>query len=163
MCYETNREKLVREAYRLSEAALESDVSAANASDQRASTFAAGSLAAAALLAGFFDQKSPDSPLLFGAALFVVAAAIAIFASRPRKFYFPGAQFNDFEKELHEDGDFIKAIEDMAAFNDRHSAHNRGLLYRNSRTLNFAYIVGLCSAIVAISPQLFLSLTEVKP
>jgi hypothetical protein len=146
--------KLKLEAYRLSERMLEMEVSIATASDQRAIAFCGVVVAGAAILAGLFDANLPNFGLLVSSMILAVSAGFAGYAARPVKLYTPGAWYEDFADDIsRQPEDFMKAVVEMAVYNDSHSRVNKAIIERNAKFLNKSYVISIVGLLVAIVSQ----------
>lgn len=150
----TNRQALQLEAYRLSEKSLEMDLTTALAADQRAMTFAGLLLGAATLLAGLFDDQSPNYWMLVAALVFVVAAVVAGLAAKPVQFYAPGSKYGYLQDDIDADRDFHEVLAELGRYNDLHTDRNREVIKRNGSMLTLSFMIGVVGACIAVFSQL---------
>jgi hypothetical protein len=148
-----NQQRLVCEAYRLSELRLAAEFTASQSADQRAMAFAGIMVAAAAVLAGIIDPASPDGPLVGAAFLFLLSAVLAGTSARPILLYVPGSHYRNFLNDIARDHDFYKSMGEMGEFNDAGSAENTAKMKKNSTLLEISFAIGVLGAAIAVGSR----------
>lgn len=145
---------MVREIVLKAEMYMQSQLSAAIASDQRAMTLVGVFVATATAGAGgafAFWQTTGDIRLLLtgvvSAALLLVAASFCMWAARPCNFYFPGAEPKNW---FHvRDGNLVEALGGAAENYQLSIEENKEVLEENEKSLRKGVWTAIASPIAA--------------
>jgi len=112
------RERLLLEAYRLSERRLEMQISFAMASDQRSLVLAGVSIATSTFVAVITQSLSIGWWGVAPALVFGLSAVFAILSAIPTGTHAVGNNFSDIKPFIEEGVDFLELIESLAENND---------------------------------------------
>lgn len=145
-----NKEKLILEAYRLSEARLGSQASLAIAADARAMSFAGLCLAAASILTGLGATTTGFESAFLGATLLVFSSILAWYSARPINFYVVGSKFSDFDGDIAGGVNFSESVAENGAFNDKHIKYNTVVLDNNASMFSTAFLVAILAIFITI-------------
>lgn len=154
-----NREKLILEAYRLSEERLQCQQTLALAADARAVNFGVAMFAIAALLAGLSVDSAYQAALLSTSALVVCAGAVAGYSAKPIEFGAPGARYRSLGEDIRRDRPFEDVIEQLGTFNDEAIDENDEAMKANRELMYCAYVMCLCSPILGVLVNLYCAQT----
>ncbi len=152
----SDKECIVKEAYRQSDLSLSSEVSMALAADSRAMAFCGWMVASAALLAGL-SKDSPTPALLVGAFFLLASAGVAGYSARPIEMRAPGTKYSDWTSDIEGDRAYVDALAEMGGHNDKQSTKNKAILRANGRLMWRAYVL----AILGLGIPLTLNFPEI--
>ena len=154
-----NLDEVRMEAYSLSQRRLEDQTNAALAADQRAMSVAGLTLAAAAILCGLSPNAVAPSALLLGSVLLIISAGMAWYSARPVDFFMPGSHFRAFDSDIASERSPVDVLTEMGKNNDAAIDANDTLLTSNARTLGRSFLVAIFGVLVAVVPQIVVTLS----
>lgn len=149
---------LVREAFRLAEVNLQSEMSIALAADQRALAFCSLLIAAIAIVVGTGGMANFGPSQGFALLFLTLAAIFAAFSARSAKIVVPGMLFEAFERDLSSNRSVEETLTELGSHYNESSVSNRKLIARNARVFNGSLFAALCGLVLLIWPAVKLLL-----
>lgn len=146
-----NKEKLILEAYRLSQERLQCQQALALAADARAINFCVAMFAIAALLTGLSDGSSYQWGLLASAGCCIVAGVVSGFSAAPVEFGAPGSRFSAFDEDFEQNTDYLSVIEELGSHNDEAIDGNDEVMSWNRDKMYVAYFLCVFSPLVGVT------------
>lgn len=156
-----SRNKIIAEAYRLSEKKLETQMNLAISSDQRAVTFSGILIAAVAIQVSLSTTGEIDIYNNLAIVFFVLAAGFSAFVARSTKITATGMKFSDFEDDIKDSRSYEDAISQLGAHYDDALGENLRLITMNGRLFNVSLIFAACGLVLTVLPRLKLLICNI--
>ncbi|MCT8330702.1 hypothetical protein [Albidovulum sediminis] len=154
-------EKLIREANRLAELQLTSQVEVMLAADQRATTFAGIMIAAVAVIAQRYESDHSFWHDDLGLVLLGLSAGLAAISARSIKVHVAGNAFSNFDEDIQNKREIGLLLRDLGKIYDDCSKSNKIKLRSNARLFNAALYLGILGFVVTIWPSISSLVTSV--
>jgi hypothetical protein len=149
------RDQTVREAVRLAELNLTSQLSLMLAADQRATTFSGMIIGALAVVATIYVDDTVNWTDDLGLVILGLSAALAVYSARSVEITVPGNEFKNFSSDLASNREFNTVLADLGRIFDAASAANRATMQRNSKFYNAALVWSVAGFAVSLIPNMF--------
>ena len=150
-----SRDQLVREAVRLAELNLTSQLSLMLAADQRATTFSGMIIGALAVVATIYDKDTVNWTDDLGLVILGFAATLAAYSARSVKIFVPGNEFKNFSSDIASYREINTVLADLGRIFDAASTANRATMQRNSKFYNAALVLSVVGFTVSLLPNMF--------
>ena len=154
-------ENIIREANRLAELQLTSQIQVMLAADQRATTFAGIMIAAVAITAQRYQADSSLWHDDLGLVLLGISAGLAAVSARSIKVHLAGNAFSNFDDDIQNNREIKLVLRDLGKIYDECSKFNKAKMKCNARFFNSALSLGILGFVVTMWPSILSLVTNV--
>ena len=150
----TNKDKIVREAFRLAELNLQTQLKLMIAADQRATTFSGILIAAVAVVATMYDKDTSHWNDDFSLLLLAVAASFSVFAARSVQVVAPGLKFDNFSTDISSSREYLTVLSELGKQYDACADNNRKIIKRNAKLYNASLAIAFVGFLLSLMPSI---------
>jgi hypothetical protein len=150
----TNKDQVVREAFRLAELNLQTQFNLMIAADQRATTFSGILIAAVAVVATMYDKDTSHWNDDLSLLLLALAASLSVFAARSVRIFAPGLKFGNFSTDISSSREYLTVLSELGKQFDECAEKNRATIRRNAKLYNISLAIAVVGFLASLAPSI---------